>query len=435
MNFLILTQYFPPEIGAAPTRLEAVARELTKLGHHVEVVTAIPNYPHGRIFPEYKGSFYRREVREGTIVHRVWLYPTVGSGVARMLNYLSFSLLSAFGLLRCVKPDHLLVESPPPTLSLAAYICSRLWRVPFILNVADLWPETIFHMGLLKKGPVFRLLSLLERWSYRKATYLNAVTEGIRDALIGEKGVPPEKVFFLPNGVDTQRHMPQPPDCSLKEKLGLAGKRVILYSGTLGRAHGLEHVLEAAKLLEDQPEIHFLFLGDGSERPSLEKLQGHLGLHNVTFRGAVPLEQLAPYESIAEIGLVTLRDIPIFEGARPSKMFPLLAAGRPLLFCGNGEGARLVRRAQAGIVVPPENPKALAAAVTEFLGDADLIRRLGANGRRFVMENHQWSKLIGDWVADLQDRQLKSKTSKVRPPSTSAVSLPPHSNARTDVSN
>src|SRR5271165_1633598 len=245
MKFLILTLYFPPEIGAAPTRLAAMARELSKIGHIVEVVTGMPNYPHGHILPEYRGSFYKREVWNGITIHRVWLYPTVGSGMGRILNYLSFSLFALYGLLRAQKPDYLFVESPPPTLSCPAYLCSKLWRIPFILNVADLWPDTLVEMGLLRKGLAFTLLSWLERWSYQKATYVNAITNGLRDALLKEKAVPLEKVLFLPNGVDTDLHRPYPKDATLMNALGLAGKKIVLYSGTLGRAHGLEHVLEA----------------------------------------------------------------------------------------------------------------------------------------------------------------------------------------------
>ena len=401
MKFLILTLYFPPEIGAAPTRLGAMARELTRMGHSVEIVTGMPNYPRGKISPEYRGSIYRRESREELVIHRLWVYPTLGSGIGRMLNYLSFSLLSLYGLFRAAKPGFLFVESPPPTLSWPAYLYSRLLRVPFILNVADLWPDTLIDMGLLKKGIAHTLLLWLERWSYRKAAFVNAITEGVRETLIRSKGVPPERILFLPNGVDTERHRPSLPDAHLKSSLGLMGKKVILYSGTLGRAHGLEHVLSAAKLLQNERDIHFLFLGDGSERPALEQLRNEMALTNVTFRDAVPIEQLGSYHSIADCGLVSLRNLPIFEGARPSKIFPLLAAGKPLIYCGSGEGARLIQAANAGVIVPGENPEALAGAIPPLLRDQDLVKRLGANGRTFVKEHHEWRTLIAGWISKL----------------------------------
>jgi len=401
MNFLLLTLYFPPEIGAAPTRLEAMTRELTKLGHNVEVVTGMPNYPQGRIFSGYRGSFYRREVRDRVVIHRVWLYPTVGRGLGRLLNYLSFSLFSLYGLARAKRPDFLFVESPPLTLSGPGRIYSFLRSVPLILNIADLWPDTLVEMGLLQAGTTLRWLYRLERWAYRKAAFVNTVTDGLRDSLLHAKGIPPERLLFLPNGVDTERHRPQEPDAAFKRALGLSGKYVLLYSGTLGRAHALENVLAAAALLNNQPDLHILFLGDGSERLALEEMKRRLQLDNVTFHDPVPIEKLAPFQAIADCGLVSLRNLPIFEGARPSKMFPLLAAGKPLLFCGHGEGANLVRAAKAGIVVPSGDPEALAKAISELLRNRPLLEELGANGRRFVEQHYEWRRLVSHWLESL----------------------------------
>jgi colanic acid biosynthesis glycosyl transferase WcaI len=401
MKFLILTQYFPPEIGAPQTRLHAMVRELQELGHKVEVVTALPNYPRGRIFPGYKWTLYRREDLGGAAVHRVWLFPAMGAGIARMLNYCSFAVMCLLGLIFAEKPDYLFVESPPLVLTLPACLYSFMRRVPVILNISDLWPDSIRAMGLMKDGPALEFLYRLERWSYRKATYINAMTEGIRSSLLEEKMVPCAKVLFLPNGVDTRRYRPQATDTKLKQVLGLAGKKIILYAGTQGNAHGLEFVLSAAKLLEADQQIHFLFVGDGSERARLESLQHTLQLRNVTFRNPVPLENLPHYFSIAEGGLASMRNLPIFEGARPSKMFPTFACGKPLIFVGKGEGARLVEKAQAGIVVPPENPEALAQAVKDLVYNVELASALGANGRKYVEDNYRWSRLVGDWIGDL----------------------------------
>jgi len=413
MKILILTLYFPPEIGAAPTRLHAIALELAKLGHSVEVVTGMPNYPQGRIFPAYRTRLYLREVWDGIVIHRVWLYSSVGQGISRLLNYLSFSLFSLYGLFRSQKPDYLFVESPPLTLTGPGRIYAFLRGVPLILNVADLWPDTLVEMGLLKPGFTLDLLYKLERWAYQQATYVNAVTEGLRNSLLKEKAVPLEKVFFLPNGVDTQLHQPSHPDEQLIQALGLKEKKVILYSGTLGRAHGLKNVLEAAKILEAEQDIHFMFLGDGSERPALEEMTKRLRLHNVSFHEAVPAEKLAPYHSIAHCGLVSLRNLSIFEGARPSKMFPLMAAGKPLIFCGNGEGAELVRQAKAGIVVRPGDAQALASAIPKLLRNAGLLEELGANSRQFVEEHYEWPRLVGKWVGELAAATGSTKKSNL----------------------
>jgi colanic acid biosynthesis glycosyl transferase WcaI len=372
--------------------------ELRRLGHDVEVVTGLPNYPRGKFFPGYGGRFYRRELLAGVVVHRLWLYPAMGGGIARILNYASFAATSLFGLMRAKKPDFIFIESPPLFLALSGYFAGHLRGVPFILNVADLWPDAIVEGRFLQDGFLVRCMEAIEKWSYRKAAYVNAVTEGIRDRLLQQKAVPREKVLFLPNGVDAIRYQPRSEDLALKRKLGLDGKKIVLWAGTLGYAHGLDHVLQAAKLLKDRAEIHFLFVGDGSARPDLQTLAQELQLCNVTFRDPVPPEQLSPYFSIAECGLASLLDLPIHDGARPSKIFPVLASGKPLIFAGKGETARLVRQAGAGIVVAPGDSQALADAVLQIVENPEAARMLGKQGREFVEENLHWPKLISSWV-------------------------------------
>jgi colanic acid biosynthesis glycosyl transferase WcaI len=407
MRFLILTQYFPPEIGAAPTRLPAIAGELKRLGHEIEVVTALPNYPKGRIFSEYENCFYRREEREGIVVHRVWIYAGLGRGFERVLNYGSFALTSLFGLARAQRPDYLFLESPPLFLAVPAVIAAKIWRVPLILNVADLWPDVIAEAGILEEGLLLHILRRLERWSYRQATLVNAVTQGIRECLLHKKSVPAREILFLPNGVDTSRFRPLPPDRDFKRRLGLQEKRVILWAGTQGQSHALEYVVEAAALLRDLSEIHFLFVGDGTARAELERQRDRIGLSNVSFCDAVPPDQLPAYFSIADCGLASLRDVPGHDGARPSKILPILACGKPVIFVGRGEGAELIERAQAGIRVPPGDPVALSQAVRHFFEDPESLEQMGRNGRRFVETELPWSKLVENWLCQLERSQSK----------------------------
>lgn len=401
MRFLILAQYYPPEIGGAPTRLQSMAEQLVRLGHDVEVVTARPNYPRGKIFDAQGWRFYIREVRNGITVHRVWIYPAVGGGVARIVNYASFSITSIYGLFRARKPDYLFVESPPLLTCFPAYIAKVVWRAPYIFNISDLWPDAIVEGGFIKEGFAHGVLLAIESWAYRQAAYVNGVTQGIRDVLISKKGVPMEKVLFLPNGVDAVRYQPRQPDEELKKALGLEGKRIILWAGTIGFAHGLEFVLRAAKMLEPHDDIHFLFLGDGSARRSLEAQKADLNLRNVTFLDPVSIEDLPPYYSIAECGLASLREMPAHEGARPSKIFPVLASGKPLIFVGRGECARLIESAHAGVVVPPENPDALAQEILKLFVEPSLTQELGERGRRFVEQNYEWSSLVAGWLRQL----------------------------------
>jgi colanic acid biosynthesis glycosyl transferase WcaI len=379
-----------------------MAAELRALEHEVEVVTGIPNYPRGTFFPGYASHLYRRDVVDGVTVHRVWLYPAMGGGVKRLLNYLSFTLTSILGMLRASKPDYIFVESPPLFLSIPACLIAKLRGARTIFSVADLWPDAIAEGGFISKGYAFRRLEQLEAWSYRRADYVNALTEGIREALLTRKSVPARKILFLPNGVDTDRFSPQPEDTELRIRLGLSGKRVILWAGTLGFAHGLENILESARLLASAPDVHFVFVGDGSAKKMLEERAAERQLSNTTFLDPVANRELAAYFSIATAGLASLADIPLHEGARPSKIFPVLASGKPLIFVGRGEAARLVAESGAGVVIPPNDPSALASAIAELARDPELARSYGANGRRYVEENLQWSKLISSWVKHLE---------------------------------
>jgi putative colanic acid biosynthesis glycosyltransferase WcaI len=400
MRLLILTQYFAPEIGAPQARLVAIARELIRRGHGVEVVTALPNYPGGQILAAYRRTVYRFEFWEGIPVHRVWLYASTGAGFKRLLNYFSFSFMSLWGLMRCQRPDYIFVECPPLSLSIPGFIASRLWGVPFIFNVADLWPDSARELGLLRDGFMLRAAEALERWTYRNAAYINAVTEGIWAKLLA-KGVPAAKLLFLPNGMDTDLITPASPDRVLSNRLGLEGKKIVLYAGNHSYAFALEHVLQAARLLMEEAHIHFLFVGDGSEKGRLIKLAQGLSLRNVTFLDPVPFEKISRLLSTAHCGVVTLRNIALCEGARPTKAFAVMAAAKPVVFAGKGECARLIQEAKAGIVVPPENAQALADAVHRLVRNPALAEELGRNGRRYVEEKLRWSRLIGSWLKDM----------------------------------
>jgi colanic acid biosynthesis glycosyl transferase WcaI len=401
LRFLFLTQYYSPEIGAAPTRLQNVVEQLIQLGHEVEVVTARANYPHGRFVDGQGHKLYVRERRHGVFVHRVWIYPAIGGGFRRLANYASFAITSLLGLFRATKPDYIFVESPPLTTFFPALIAKSIWSVPYIFNVSDLWPDAAVENGFLTVGSFFRILLMLEAWTYRKASYVNAVTEGIQKKLLFDKNVSAEKVLFLPNGVDAARYQWREPDLELKKRLGLEGKEVILWAGTIGHAHGLENVLLAAKHLERHSRIHFLFLGDGSSRPQLEQMKMALDLDNVTFQDPVPMEDLPPFYSIARCGLASLKPLPSHDGARPSKIFSVLASGKPLIFVGRGECARLIESARAGIVVPPGKPDLLAAEIVRLMSDSTAIRQLGENGRRYVIANFQWSTIVSEWLNSL----------------------------------
>ena len=410
MKFLFLTQYFPPEVGAPQVRLASLVRELVRIGHRVEVVTAFPNYPTGAVFPEFRGRFYRRDSWEGVTVHRTWIYPCMGGGLKRILNYLSFTLTCAWGLLHSERADFVFVESPPLFLSVPGWIASRVWKAKMIFNVADLWPDSVEQLGLMHDGLFLRLARALEAWSYRRAAYVNAVTQKMRHILLTAKRVSPEKVLFLPNGVDTGVFRPMPPDLELARRLGLEGKSIVLYAGNHGYIAGLESALYAAKILEHRPQIHFLFVGGGSEKPRLLALARELNLRNATFLDPVPVAELPRYMSLATCGLVTLRNCPLSEGARPAKTFVMMASGKPVVLSANGEGTQMIRESGGGMVVPPGDPESIAWAVLALTNDRSAAEVMGSSARRYVEQNFRWNDLIGNWLAQMQPGNAESSS-------------------------
>jgi colanic acid biosynthesis glycosyl transferase WcaI len=400
IRFLVLTQYFPPEIGAAPTRLYEVTRALREHGHQVEVVTAMPNYPSGRVFPAYRGKFLCREAIAGQAVIRTWLYASTGTSAARRLaGYWSFALSSLVGCLLSRRPDVVLVESPPLFLCLTAYLYCLVTGTRFIVNVSDPWLEFARDMGFVRSRVMFRLLERLELFVYSRAFRVNAVTQAIRSLLIEKKSVPPQKVLWLPNGVDLDRFSVREPDKEWMARLGLEGVTTFIYAGSHQASHGLDVLIEAAARLDET--IRILMVGDGTDKERLVRLARERGLRNIVFVDPQPLDEMPRLLSVARAALVVIRGEAAFSTSRPAKMLPAMACSLPIVYCGRGEGANIVQQGACGLVSPPGNVDALAGAIRRLAQDPELARRLGQNGRRTVERSSDWRTIVDRWLAEL----------------------------------
>ena len=406
MRFLVLSQYFPPEVGATQVRLSSMCRELVRAGHQVDVVTAMPHHPVGEIFPRYRRRFSCLEFQDGVRVRRTWLYAAAGSGWRRILSYFSFMVTSLYSITRVRAPDYIFVDSPPLFLGVTGWLASVYWKCPFIFNVADLWPDSVLDLGVMKEGAFIKAAFWLESWIYRRAQFVNAVTRGIYDVLLNRKNVPAAKILFLPNGVDTNIVQPLPSDESLKKQLGLTGKCIAIYAGNHGYAAGAEQILQAAKLLESHPDLHFLFVGDGPDKPRLQSLATELQLQNTTFLDSVPLESMSSYLSIADIALITLRKAGVTRGARPAKTFVMMAAAKPIILAAEGEAEELIVSSGAGMIVPPDEPEQFASAILAMHEDAEGAREMGLRGLAYVREKFEWSKLVGNWLKQLSAAEV-----------------------------
>ena len=399
-RWLVLTQYYPPEIGAPQIRLRALTRHLHKFGIDVEVLTAMPNYPAGKIFPGYAGKWSLTEQLDGVRVRRTWVYAATGkSALVRLANYFSFTTTAMFAALFGPRPDVLFVESQPLSLGVIAILMRYLRRVPYVYNVPDLQVDVARQMGFLSNSLFLRVALAAENTFLKKSWKVSTVTHGFIEHF-ESRGLPRSQITFLPNGADTDFLRPEEPSGALLDRWGVRGKKVFLYVGTHAYYHGLDVLIDAAGLLLDQQDIVFLMIGDGPERQRLKQKAADLKLTNIIF-GESPYEEMDQLYSIGYASIATLRQIDVAKTMRLSKVFPSLSCAVPVIYAGAGEAAELLQEKKCGIVTQPENAAQLAAAISGLAGNPDLRQALGSAGRALVQEEYSWSAIVARWLKEI----------------------------------
>lgn len=378
-RILLLTQYFPPEIGAAQTRLFELGQELSTLGWEVEVLTALPNYPTGRVFEGYDVKKPLKEAIGRLSVVRVPLRPAQQGFADRLLCYFSFVRSAVrWGPTICVKPDVLFVESPPLFIGHAGVHLSRHWSVPMVFNVSDLWPESAKFMGVVKNRLVLAGAEALELSYYRRASLVTGTSDEIIESV--RRRCPSTDAEVITNGVDIDRFGPQFINEEARSLLGDQDRVTFTYAGVMGLAQGLNQVLDVAASVRDLHQVQFVLIGDGADRESLRRRIDVENLHNVRLLQAQPKEKIPALLAASQVGFHVLKfAIP---GAVPSKIYEAMASSLPILFAGEGEGARRVLKAGAGLAVPYGDIRALEEAVRRLASNTDLRRELGSAGRR-----------------------------------------------------
>lgn len=399
-KWLILTQYYAPEIGAPQIRLRSLVKELRNRGKEVSVLTAMPNYPAGRVFDGYQGRFYRRETIDGIDIRRSWVYAATGKAFgARFLNYCSFAVTALAFALFGPRPDVLFVEAQPLPLGIVALLMKYLRGVPYVYNVPDLQVDVAKQLGFIRHGLPLRLAAGLETLLLKQAWRVSTVTHGFIEHF-RSRGVRPERITFLPNGADTSFLAPREPNREFLDRWNLHGKKCFVYVGTHAYYHGLDTLIAAAAILRERPDIRILMIGDGPERERLRKSAADMGLDNVIF-GDATYEQTADLYSIACAAVATLRDVPVAKGMRLSKIFPALSCGVPVIYSGFGEAADLLAASGSGLITTPEDPASLAEAMCSLADDPDRRDLLGRTGRLLVQERFSWSRIVENWLRQL----------------------------------
>lgn len=403
MRILVVTHYFPPEIGAPQARLSEMAAAWAAAGDDVTVLTGMPNHPTGIVPERYRGKWRVRERTDGYRVLRTWLYATANEGfLKKTLSHLSFMLTGLLVGKRATGPiDAVIVSSPTFFSILTGWVQARRHRACFVVEVRDLWPGIFVELGVLTNPRLIRLLERLELLAYRVANRVVVVSEGFKENLV-ERGVPTAKIITIRNGVDLARFGIGDGSSARRVELGAdADDVLVLYIGAHGISHGLEAIADAADLLRDRP-IHFAFVGEGAAKEALSRRVRELRLDNVTIRPGVPREEVAPILASADICLVPLRDVPLFSAFIPSKMFEYFAARRAVVGAVRGEPARLLRDGGA-LVVEPENPAALADAIAKLAQNPALRAKMGETGRRYVEEHFDRRQLAAEYRILLQE--------------------------------
>ena len=392
---LFLSHYFPPECNAPAWRVFEVCRRWVRWGWDVTVVTCVPNSPQGRAYEDYRNRLWQWETVEGIRLLRLWTYLAANRGrVRRTLNYLSYMLSACLASGWLERPDVIVATSPHIFCGWAGAIVSLLKRRPLVLDIRDIWPESIGAVGAISSQAVLAALGVLERAMYVRAAHIVTVGEGYRQRLIA-RGVPAERISIVTNGVDAEIFHPQPGGEEIRSRYGLGAAFVCIYAGTIGMACGLEVVLAAAEMLrlQGRQDIRFLLVGDGAERHALQQRCRSLGLDNVTFAGRQDRRDVPRFLAAADAVLVHLKRREAFRTVLPSKIFEAASMAKPIILGVEGCAAELVRAAGAGLCITPEDPQGLLDAIETLAGDPPGRQAMGQAGHDYVTRHFDRSAL------------------------------------------
>jgi colanic acid biosynthesis glycosyl transferase WcaI len=398
MRILFMAQCYAPEDVSAAVLITELATDLAQRGHEVSFVTAAPSYPHGCVFPGYRNRPYQTEWLDNVRVVRTWSYISPRKTFwRRILNYGTFSATAFYGGLLAGKPDVVVNFSPPLPLGLPAWLLSRSWNVPWVLQLNDLYPEAAVAAGVLRNSAAINFFSAMERFFYRHTGHISLLSDGFRRNLLA-KGVPAEKISVIPVWADPDAVRPLAKENSFRQEHGLTGQFVVMYAGNVGHTSSLEDVLVAASLLRSQPDLRFVIVGDGVKKAALEDFCREQKLVNVRFLPFQPREIFAEMLAAADVSLVTLNQNSS-QTSLPSKTFNIMASARPIVSVTppHSEIAQLVTAAGCGVNTPPGQPELLAESLLKLKSNRHLLGTMGQNGRWQLEQKYSRARCVNSY--------------------------------------
>lgn len=390
MHILLIHQAFVSIDEAGGTRHHELALHLAQRGHRVTIIASPVSYLTGKR-SEASVETGTASENEGIKILRTYTYSALHrSFVHRVISFLSFMLSSFWAGLKIREVDLVWGTSPPIFQGITAWLLARIKGVPFLFEVRDLWPAFAIQVGVLKNPILIRMSLWLEHQLYLKADRLVINSPGFLDHVLKRGG---HDVMVVPNGVDPAMFEPQNTGDMYRSEYGLQGKFVVMYAGAHGMSNDLGILLEAARILQDRPEIAFVLVGDGKEKPALQKRACEAGLANIYFLPPVPKTQMSEALAAADVCVAILKPVPLYATVYPNKVFDYMAAGRAVILAIDGVIRQVVERAGCGIFVEPGNPQALADAVWQLAGSVQQTRQMGERGREYVEENYDREKM------------------------------------------
>jgi len=399
MKLLILTQYFPPEVGAPQNRLYELAIRLKQKGAEISILTAMPNYPEMEIHSFYRRKFYVKEEMEGLTVHRAWIYVSKSKNILqRLMNYFSFVKTSFLvGSFKLGKFDFILCESPPLFLGITAYLLKIIKGAELIFNVSDLWPESAEKLGLVKNKLFLKSATKLEEFLYKKSDLITGQTQGIVENI--KQRFPAKRIHWLPNGVDLSFYNTAIITKNWRAENNFTDSDfILLYAGIIGYAQGLEVIVNAAEKLKNYPEIKFIILGSGPEKEKLQATKQKRNIQNLFFFDTVRKNTMPSIISATNVAVVPLKRLELFKGAIPSKIFENLALEKPILLGVEGEAKELfIKQGNCGLAFIPEDATDLATKTLQLYNNKNLTTQLGKNGLEYVAKNFTRDKITNDF--------------------------------------